>query len=513
MKFYKLIKLLLLSFGIAFVVSCEDDLHQEITQFEDKKDKIILKGEKSSLKYLASKYQQKNILKSFNSNKSLLLYNQEYDIYIDTSKVQKISSDYFESYTFKVRRSNVIAQDSIENYVVNYFADSTSYSFLIKYKISINGNSISYNADLNSIEIIDGDNLVDTKTSCMPEFIEVVDYVTTCVDFDCASGEHSGADEADQCNLEGSDLPTTQCTSEWVVVDCMGGYNPPDGTQTDPSTPPLGGGSSTNNDNDVTNQNNTPLVPLDDTLGTIKECDKIFDFLSDEENEDFKNKLLELANPDNYDENLDIEFEKSIAKYKNNSTLDEREGDDNQASVEINKNPPNKYVALAHTHPNDTEGTYSIFSLEDLEAIALIDKENNIDINNFVSFLITKKGNEVKYYAFTIHSKSKFRDFFYFVTHEKEFDINQASENEKNTYKNSFSKYIDITPKYFTGNNPLISSNDSDSQNVLSKFIQFMQESNTGITLFETNENFDSFTKVSFDNSQSDNIKRTNCNN
>ena len=512
MKIKNLIKPLILGFGILFVFSCENELSQDISSFNEE---ILLKGSKNSLSKIATKSKQKHILKTFKNNSKInALYNQEYDIYIDTSNVQKISSDYFESYTFKVNRSNAIAEDSIENYIVNYFADSTSYSLLIKYGVSVNNTNVSYNVDLNSIEIINGDNLVDTKTSCMPEFIEVVEYVTTCVDFDCASGDHSGEGEIGSCFWgEGPGGPTTECTSEWVVVDCMGGYTPPDGTQTDSTSTPIGGDTTANNDNDD-EETNVPLVPLDDTLGTIKECEKVADFLADEENEEFKNKLLELADPDNFSENLDIQFEKSIAKYKNNDNLDEREGNLNQASVPIDLNPPNKYVAFAHTHPNDTEGTYSIFSLADLEAFALIDKENNLDIDNFVSFLVAKKGNEVKHYAFTIHSKKRFRDFFHYVTHEKEFDINQATENEKNKYKNSFSKYIDITPKYFTSvNNPLISSNDSDSQNVLSKFLQFMQESSTGITLFETNEDFDTFTKVSFDNSQNDNIKRTNCNN
>ncbi|MGX1022970.1 hypothetical protein [Psychroflexus sp. MBR-150] len=513
MKFYKLIKALIFCLGLVFVISCEDDFYKEAPNFQNI---ITLKGDKNTFKKLVSKSQQKKILKPFKNNiksKSTALYNQEYDIYIDTSTVQKISSDYFESYTFKVSRSNAIAQDSIENYVVSYFADSTYYSFIIKYGVSINDPNLSYNADLSSIEIVDGDNLVDTKTSCMPEFIEVVDYVTTCVDFDCASGQHSGAEQSSACDYEEPNGPSTQCISEWVVVDCMGGYKPPDGTQTDPPTPPIGGGSSTNNDNEDTEENNTPLVPLDDTLGTIKECDKIFDFLSDEENEDFKDKLLELANPDNFNENLDIEFEKSIAKYKNNSTLDEREGDDNQASVEIDKNPQNNYVALAHTHPNDTEGTYSIFSLADLEAIALIDKENNIDINNFVSFLITKKGNEVKHYAFTIHSKSKFRDFFYYLINEKDFDINTASSDEKDKYRESAKNYFDLTKIYFTGDDPLIKSSETNSELILQRFSLFMSRGDLGITLFETNENFDTFTKVNFDNSQSDNLKRTNCNN
>lgn len=41
---------------------------------------------------------------------------------------------------------------------------------------------------------------------------------------------------------------------------------------------------------------------------------------------------------------------------------------------------PNKTTGFVHTHPNDTEGTYSVFSLDDLEKIADLIKMGTKDI-------------------------------------------------------------------------------------------------------------------------------------
>lgn len=56
----------------------------------------------------------------------------------------------------------------------------------------------------------------------------------------------------------------------------------------------------------------------------------------------------------------------------------------------------------------------------------------------------------------------------------------------------------------------MITETDTDNTNVLDKFLDFMKEADLGITLFETNTNFDSFTKVEKD--QTGTVKRTNCN-
>ena len=126
-----------------------------------------------------------------------------------------------------------------------------------------------------------------------------------------------------------------------------------------------------------------------------------------------------------------------------------------------------------------------------------------LEPDKFVALLSTDKGT---YYALTITDITKFADFFYFQNNS-----GQASQGNIMKWFNSQKNASKLREKYFNNkDNPLIKETDTDNNNVLDKFLDFINEANLGVTLFETDTNFDSFTKV--EKEPDGTIKRTHCN-
>jgi len=247
--------------------------------------------------------------------------------------------------------------------------------------------------------------------------------------------------------------------------DNGGGGNDGGGTSTVPTKPCDVGTSTLEADNG----------DCLEELGKRKECKKIIDFINAPENQAFKNKLTELSQQPN----LNLNKEKSVSSFENEVVLDERIGTENSPSVAIQSNPTNKYKAFVHTHPNIGDGTYSVFSLDDLIEIARIINNEKVT-NGFVAFLTTKKGTQ---YALTINDPTKFVDFFYYELFDNLVDVPDDSWIRYLVSKN---KFLNLNHKYFNPNtDPKIKETDTDNENVLKEFLNFMDEADTGFTLFD----------------------------
>lgn len=158
------------------------------------------------------------------------------------------------------------------------------------------------------------------------------------------------------------------------------------------------------------------------------------------------------------------------------------------------------YEAISHTHNAAPGGTLSVFSFFDLQTFATYLFKGNIDGNTFIATISTAKGT---HYVLTISDLTKFKDFFFYVV-----DAN-TQQNGLKSY-NSFNKAHNLDVKYFTHQtNPKIKESDNNNENVLKEFLNFMDEANMGISLFETDATFQNFAKVSLKGNGT--IKRDNC--
>jgi hypothetical protein len=119
----------------------------------------------------------------------------------------------------------------------------------------------------------------------------------------------------------------------------------------------------------------------------------------------------------------------------------------------------------------------------------MLSHSGQLDANVFIAFLPTYKGTN---YALTITDKAKLEDFFYFMNNS-----GTASGGNITKWISSQQNGFNIQKKYYNDRtDPLIKQTDTDNANVLSKFLNFRKEADLGVTIFETNANLDSLTKV-----------------
>lgn len=174
----------------------------------------------------------------------------------------------------------------------------------------------------------------------------------------------------------------------------------------------------------------------------------------------------------------------------------------NGASVNVNMNPSNPYTMIAHTHDAtgpDGNGTYSIFSWDDLTTINALIQNNHIDPSNFVFYVITADGTT---YAMTVDNASSLSNFFYNPANNlgATVDMNRLLETQK-----KYDKFYnpDIIPK------GLIQV-DTNPANDKENFLKFMKEANLGVSLFEVDATFSIYSKLSI--SSSGVVSPTPCN-
>ncbi len=159
-----------------------------------------------------------------------------------------------------------------------------------------------------------------------------------------------------------------------------------------------------------------------------------------------------------------------------------------------------KYEMIAHTHNAPSESTYSVFSYADLLAMYTLLRKDKIDLDKFVAFLSTADGTN---YAFTINNPTQFLKVFATIF-DAGFDYTVGLNR------------VQMREKYYTGNidnhtEPLIKENSVDNIYDEKLFLDFLKATNMGLTLFEVNDTFDRFERVTH-NTRTDTIDKNNCN-
>ncbi len=267
--------------------------------------------------------------------------------------------------------------------------------------------------------------------------------------------------------------------SELVIVPCSTGGSEPDPLP-DPYYPDETGDTGGGNDG---------AVAVDPVFPNFKKtpCQKVKELLDSQPV--FKQKLKALA-----PQAATATFEKAVVLYADNTTA---EFDGSNGKIEINPNPAEKYIAMAHIHDvvGDGNGTYSVFSFGDTNWLGVTDVvHSKVNLDKFVSFLATADGT---FYAITVTDKVKFRAAFNYL---KYADPNITPEQRMQFLDIAKKKQV-IYDKYYLQNvphpsYPLIKENGADFEKDLENLINFLAEGNFGISVLETDVNFETFSEV-----------------
>ncbi len=270
MKFYKLATLFFLSFGILFVVSCEDELSIDRTQNLNDHKRIMVW--KNGINHLRENHPKakKEIKERFISTKSNngWLYSPTYQISIDTMHTQfyelESTQGMIDVYTFRVSRQNQIP-NVFENYLMRVNPDETIEQYLIAYPFTFTDNGIQYDNDNISVQAIEDDGLIINK--CLPVIVGTTFY-TVCNTPCTHIGPDGPTEHTDPsvCSCYGtangsSCNPPTDCHNEVVnILGCSGLGGGGDGSSdTNDPTTTIGGGNNSGSD-DTNNDNSTPVI-------------------------------------------------------------------------------------------------------------------------------------------------------------------------------------------------------------------------------------------------------------
>lgn len=436
-----------------------------------------------------------NNISKFGRNKTLSrdIVSVKYDFWINDERVQIIEKENYTTYTFVAHRSEE-QEGILENYIYKEFTDGNYKQFLLTYKFSYDyeGKKV-FDSNYLGVEQIDDDSLV-TNRDCVPHFtsetVEVCEILSICTG--SPGGHEIGDDECEceetiwWCKKAGSE----SCEDQEVYTfhDC------PSGSQTDdnstdpnnPDNPETGGGSGNNNDDgDNDDEGTTETVPIDDNLDN--ECNKIDNFLTN--NSNFKTVMLYQAT--NFI-NGSVEYNASKFKGIDSITVDKGTTIDPQAKILDATAAPANYEAMSHTHyedSNTSEGdTYSVFSPDDLFALAKLSKAGKLE-TNFTAYLATGKNT---YYALTITDIRSFQEFFKTLLEPEPTSLNFIDWN------NSRIKIKKLFKKYFDLKKGIIHKDNANTDFTLGAFLAFINEANLGINLFKTDANFNNFTRVTY---------------
>lgn len=424
-----------------------------------------------------------------------------YNFTIDTTKVQVISSDAFDSYTFNVEREEAEV-NVLENYVITIFNNGNYAQMLLTYPYVIENGEILYDFENAIAEYIFDDSLLLGKSGspCPSTSEEIIAWEDGgCIAVNCGlEGNHSPGEACD----DGEVRAHWNCGGAWVVTGCVytGGGTYTGGT--DPSNNTTNGGGNSNDTNNIPNEE-IPVIPFED-LKTGAECKKIKDFLEENSNNEFLLNLKDLKN------HTSKAFERLAIKFVNINTVGVQNGTPQAPEVKIPNLPLGINVeVMAHTHyenPNTSEkDTYSVFSLDDIQGMAQLLKTNHAD-NTLISFLATGKGT---YYALTINDSEKLSNFFYYILNKDNPPTDPVAILK---WSDSKKKYKQIKKKYYENLTTPITINNVNNNAVLASFLLMLSEADMGVSMFKTDENFDTFEKVTFDASAPNLIKPTPCN-
>lgn len=217
-----------------------------------------------------------------------------------------------------------------------------------------------------------------------------------------------------------------------------------------------------------------------------------------------RQKLIDLKNLTH------LNYENSFSIFKNGSQT-RQEGVPGKGGIQIPSVVPSPYVVYAHNHDSygdNGQGTFSVFSLADLIAIADILDKGNLNLGTFIAFLAT---NDNTQYALRITNAKKFQDlFFAWVGAGQNRNFSNPSDFIK--FRNSINIVNNLNTKYFdpTNSNALIKTNSNNNVQDLISFLKLIKEGNMGLTMYELNPEFTSIKEVKLNNNNT--INRIPCN-
>lgn len=488
----------ILVFLVVFGCKQDDFYHQSQNSKQEMKlqkvslEDIMKKPEHKRFKESFIKFKEGVSLKSQNIQ-GRLVYNEEYRLYIDDENGVFIEKEGYRSYTFRIERPE--SDGKLENIV---FVGNSNEEF--------DARIVVYDITYEEFETLGEEEIMDRAVeyfsydSYQAEMLPGLDCTETW-SYEVVS------------NNNGEVIPNTPLfTYAWVLtVDCVWDTTP--GTGGNGAWTGNGNGDSSGNGNSNGNQNGgggnnngnnntvSPLVTTPvglDGAPSKKECTKIAKVLND--NPEFKQKLLDLAA-----EAPTATNEKAIVLHKDGT---DAEYTGQSGMVEIPPDPSSKYTAMAHNH--DGQNTYSVFSSGDFGLIGLVDVAyNKLDIDKFVSFLVTAKGTR---YAFTINNKAKFRSFYEYIKMKR----SDTPLSEYNTYVQMLKKIQTVLDKYYDEReshpvHPLIKETSTNTTMDLLLFVKFLEEADMGISIFEVDENFENFKEVKKNPNDPTQVSKSNC--
>jgi hypothetical protein len=462
-KMKKMNKIIIL--GIVFMLfSCSEDLYDDhISKSKINSKNVSLNDD--LLKQNSKLMKSVNQIKSLNNKSySKIIYDSINNFYIDDENGIFLDYNGAISYSFRVLRENTAGNSKVENIVFNQTETGDYDSYLLKYAFSKNEfdalpfegtNAINY-------EIEQVDVLVSSRVTA-PKCKTIRVSKCSGVPWDCGGGI-CGYDYVIQCD-EGSG---GNGGTSWDGGGSSGGIN----------TVPTGGGS-----NAVANPCKK-FKKQQDSYPNLKQ-----DLIN-----------LEATKTQNHENGIFVDSNSPNVQNATSSTTA------SSTVVFPNLTAPNKYKIMAHTHdaygPNGT-GTFSIFSWGDILQAADIIKENEYDDDFFTYYLATADGTR---YAFTIDWPSAFYEVF---------DINTNPNNPSQTnYFNSqkFQELYEIEKKYYSETPiPGKISYTSNPEDDLKVFLKMMKELKLNASLFEVDQTYTTFTKLSLNSDGT--VKRgTPCN-
>jgi hypothetical protein len=474
----------LLNFAIVFILfSCEKELYDDkIYQSKINVEKISLKDSKSTAKINSNLFKAVSKINSKKKNiTGKIVYDSINNIYFDDEKGIKISKDDYESYTFKIIKEN----GKLENLLFTKNMNNEFDAYKVKYDFTEEEMKLLNSQDIKPSEIISLSESSDTN-----KMVYITFLVSACsgVPWDCG----------------GSICGFYEVTFEMWIDEGGGGGG--GGTGNSGGTEGGGGGGAGNSpssnpygDNSIGDSPEMPImtVPVHGAPLVTSPCSKVKkQFIK---YPSLRQSLLDLATTTSQNVENGIFIDNSATSTTQNPVQIIPSG--SSGAVDINPNPTNPYLMIAHTHNSPAASTYSIFSFSDLNAVATLINNNHLD-SNFVFYVITADGTR---YAITIDDPQSFSDFFY---HPLDHPGEEIDWNKANAYTKLVGDYYNNEPPLPA---PLIQENGNDKQNDLKLFLSFIKEAQLGATVFKVSSDFNTFTKVSL-SSNNNTIQYDDCN-
>jgi hypothetical protein len=393
---------------------------------------------------------------------------------IDTTNVQTLVTENYINYTFEVNMN--IDNNNLNNYILTVYNDGSYHQMLASYPI-LNETDIEYDMSNIYIEPITGEMLVQkTFGDCLGTI--TWEWTETTVTYNCTEGASC---TGNYCDGQWTD-PYQVTEGAWVPV-CKQNFflspSPDDGSR--------GGGGGIINPPNV----NEPIAIVPFSLK--RECKKVKKLIDSLENFDQQLNTLATTAP-TIDHEISISYTTGTP-----TTMNILEGTQGSGGTAIDPNPSEPYATIAHIHDNyglDGSGTYSVPSFADLKLLAEILYNNKLNPRKFVAFLSTAKGT---HFAITINNASKFLDLFYSklvllgnINRDDQSVFTKWEKSNKSLNKLSWKYYDEKNPiRLITATNP-----SSENESTLRNFLSFLNEGDAGVSVFETDENFEEFSEV-----------------